>query len=82
MQLKGVGSKNFDVDRAKSRNPREVEAVVLKNRNGKTGGKTGFHFYAMFNYFAETNHTPTDKNIFCSSDITNLVLNDEDSKRL
>ena len=82
LQLKGVGSKNFDVDRAKSRNPREVEAVVLKNRNGKTGGKTGFHFYAMFNYFAETNNTPTDKNIFCSSDITNLVLNDEDSKRL
>ncbi len=82
LQLKGVGSKNFDVDKAKSRNPREVEAVVLKNRNGRTGGKTGFQFYAMFNYFAETDNIPTDKNIFDFSGGTDLVLNDKNSKRL
>ena len=49
----GVGDKNFDVDAAKSKNPREVEAVILKNRNGRTGGKIGYDFYAMFNYFEE-----------------------------
>lgn len=30
---------------------REVEAVILKNRNGKTGGKVGFKYYSLFNYF-------------------------------
>lgn len=54
LQLMGVGDKSFDVDAAKSRNPREVEAVILKNRNGRTGGKIGYDFYAMFNYFSET----------------------------
>ena len=58
LQFKGVGSKNFDIDQAKSRNPREVEAVILKNRNGRTGGRIGFDFYAMFNYFAESKSAP------------------------
>ena len=58
LQLKGVGNKNFDIDQAKSKNPREVEAVILKNRNGRTGGKIGFDFYAMFNYFAESDDVP------------------------
>ena len=58
LQLKGVGNKNFDIDQAKSKNPREVEAVILKNRNGRTGGRIGFDFYAMFNYFAESDATP------------------------
>lgn len=54
LQLKGVGNRNFDIDQAKSKNPRQVEAVILKNRNGRTGGRIGFDFYAMFNYFAES----------------------------
>ena len=54
LQLRGVGGKIFDVDKAKSREPREVEAVILKNRNGKTGGKICYDFYAMFNYFSES----------------------------
>lgn len=53
LQLKGAGSKDFDVNEAKSKNPREVELVILKNRNGKTGSKVQFSFYAMFNYFKE-----------------------------
>ena len=53
LQLMGVGSKSFDVDAAKSKNPREIEAVILKNRNGRTGDKIGYNFYAMFNYFSE-----------------------------
>ena len=58
LQLRGVGSANFDIDQAKSKNPRDVEAVILKNRNGRTGGKIGFDFYAMFNYFVESDAVP------------------------
>ena len=58
LQLRGVGSANFDIDQAKSKNPRDVEAVILKNRNGRTGGRIGFDFYAMFNYFAESDTAP------------------------
>jgi replicative DNA helicase len=59
LQLMGVGDKNFDVDTAKSKNPREVEAIILKNRNGRTGGKIGYNFHAMFNYFSETGEMNT-----------------------
>lgn len=53
LQLKGAGSKGFDANTAKSRNPREVELVVLKNRNGATGAKIAYEYYPMFNYFKE-----------------------------
>lgn len=57
LQLKGAGQKDFDATEAKSKNPREIELVILKNRNGKTGDKVPFEFYPMFNYFVE-NKTP------------------------
>ena len=53
LQLKGVGNKEFDVNEAKSKNPREVELIILKNRNGKTGNKVNFEYYPMFNYFKQ-----------------------------
>lgn len=53
LQLKGAGEKGFDVTAAKSKDPREVELVILKQRNGKTGGKVEFKYYPMFNYYAE-----------------------------
>jgi len=53
LQLKGAGSKDFDANTAKSKNPREVELVVLKNRNGATGAKVAYEYYPMFNYFKE-----------------------------
>lgn len=53
LQLKGVGKKDFDVNTAKNKNPREIELVILKNRNGATGGKIDFKYYPMFNYFEE-----------------------------
>ena len=53
LQLKGVGVKDFDVDKAKKENPRKVELVILKNRNGATGGKISYEYYPMFNYFNE-----------------------------
>lgn len=56
LQLKGAGDKDFDPTEAKKKNPREVELVILKNRNGQTGSKVPFEFYPMFNYFVENDN--------------------------
>ena len=53
LQLKGAGSKDFKSKEAKQRNPRQVELIVLKNRNGKTGSKIDYEYYPLFNYFKE-----------------------------
>ena len=53
LQLKGAGDRNFNVDEAKARNPREIELVILKNRNGATGKKLDYEYYPLFNYFDE-----------------------------
>ena len=53
LQLKGAGDKDFDPTEAKKKDPREIELVILKNRNGQTGAKVPFEFYPMFNYFME-----------------------------
>ena len=54
LQLHGVGDPDFNVDKAKQADPREIELVLLKQRQGKTGLKIGFDYYPMFNYFTET----------------------------
>lgn len=53
LQLAGAGEKSFDVDKAKRQNPRQVELVILKNREAPTGDKIAFKYYAMFNCFEE-----------------------------
>ena len=53
LQLKGAGSKGFDANEEKKKDPREIELVILKNRNGRTGDKIAFNYYPMFNYFKE-----------------------------
>lgn len=54
LQLKGAGEKDFNVDEAKDKNPREVELKILKSRNSRTGLKIDFSYYPMFNYFKES----------------------------
>lgn len=54
LQLAGVGKKDFDVDAAKAAEPREIELIVLKQRQGKTGIKIGYDYIPRFNHFAET----------------------------
>lgn len=51
LQLQGAGRPNFDVNAAKASNPRKIELVVLKNRNGPTGNKADLEYYPLFNYF-------------------------------
>lgn len=53
LQLRGAGESGFDPTEAKQRNPRDVEAVVLKNRNGPVGARIRFRYYPVFNFFAE-----------------------------
>lgn len=53
LQLVGAGTKGFDPTEAKKRNPRQVEAVILKNRNGKVGDKVAFDYHPLFNFFVE-----------------------------
>lgn len=53
LQLKGSDKSDFDVDEAKSKNPREIELYILKQRNGATGNKIDFEYYPLFNYFKE-----------------------------
>lgn len=58
LQLEGAGRKDikgkpmpFDVDKEKARNPRKIEAVILKNRSGKTGATVKFDYNPAFNRF-------------------------------
>lgn len=54
LQLKGAGAKDFDVDKEKSKTPREVEVAILKNRSGKTGQTMQFEYDPRFNLFKDT----------------------------
>lgn len=53
LQLRGAEGQDFNAAEEKRKNPREIELVVLKNRNGPTGDKIGFEYYPLFNYFRE-----------------------------
>jgi len=60
LQLHGTGTKNFDVTKEKAKNPRNIELVILKNRNGITGKKIQYCYYPMFNYFYEVGEIKDD----------------------
>ena len=45
--------KKIDVDKEKDDLPRKVQLVILKNRNGRTGGRINFDFDPRYNHFQE-----------------------------
>jgi replicative DNA helicase len=51
LQLKGAGTAGFNVNGAKNMDPREIEAVILKNRNGATGITVPFAYRPKFNLY-------------------------------
>jgi replicative DNA helicase len=57
LQLQGAGSRDMDVNAAKAREPRAVELVVLKNRNGVPYAKLPLRYYAKYNLFEEDSPT-------------------------
>ena len=48
-----IKEKRERIREAKSQDPREIQAVILKNRNGSTGGVIDLKYYPRFNYFVE-----------------------------
>ena len=53
LQLAGAGENGFNPNEEKQRTPRNIELVMLKNRNGRTGDKIEFEYHPQFNYFKE-----------------------------
>lgn len=53
LQFKGTGGKDFNLNEAKQKDPREIELKILKNRNGATGKTIEYEYYPLFNYFTE-----------------------------
>ena len=55
MQFKRISQDGFDVNEEKQGKGqygrRDVEVVILKNRNGRTGDKLEFEYYPIFNLF-------------------------------
>ena len=58
LQFRGAGEDDFDADKAKEKDPREIECCILKNRNGKiVPDGIPLLFYPVFNCFAEEGET-------------------------
>lgn len=53
LQLLGVGGRDFDVNAAKCREPRQLELVILKNRSGIPYAKLPMVYDARYNLFAQ-----------------------------
>lgn len=53
LQLRGAGGVGFDAAAEKKKTPREVELLILKNRNGMAGVSVEFEYYPRYNYFRE-----------------------------
>jgi replicative DNA helicase len=56
LQVEGADNKELkasDIVERKKATPRKIELVILKNRNGKVGGKIPFDYWPHFNYFVE-----------------------------
>ena len=51
--FKESGAVEYSSDAAKTRNPRQVELVLLKNRNGSPYGRIPYAYHAAYGYFSE-----------------------------
>ena len=47
------------INNAKNEEPRRVQLVGLKNRNGRSYFKCDYKYYPQFNYFEEADIIPT-----------------------
>lgn len=53
IQFQGAGEGSFDEKKEKDKDPRKIEVLILKYRNGKVGSSAKLYYYPMFNYFEE-----------------------------
>ena len=54
LQMAGVGTGKFDVETAKTDNPRKIEVKIMKNRNGPIVPSYLMYYYPADNLFMET----------------------------
>lgn len=53
LQARGAGSRAFNLDEEKRKDPRELELKILKNRSGALGEPIPFRYYPAFSCFEE-----------------------------
>lgn len=59
-----IKEKRERIKECKSANPRQIQLVILKNRNGKTGDTIDFKYYPEFNLFEEGKLQPWEKKMY------------------
>lgn len=57
-----LNEKREEYNLAKSKNPREIELVILKNRYGAATGTHNYKYYPKFNYFEEIDNNLVEVN--------------------
>lgn len=57
LQMSGIGSKGYDDLKARSADPRLVDLIVLKQRNGAVGITIPFQYHCRYNHFVEIETT-------------------------
>lgn len=53
LQARGAGTRNFNLDAEKRKDPRELELKILKNRTGALGDPVALRYYAAYSCFEE-----------------------------
>lgn len=53
LQARGAGSRTFNIDEEKRKDPRELELKILKNRSAALGNPVPFRYYPAFSCFQE-----------------------------
>lgn len=59
-----IKEKRERIKKCKSANPRQIQLVILKNRNGKTGDTIDFKYYPEFNLYEEGELQPWEKKMY------------------
>ena len=53
LQARGAGSRSFNIDEEKKKDPRELELKILKNRTGALCDPLALRYYPAFSCFEE-----------------------------
>lgn len=53
LQARGAGSRTFNIEEEKRKDPRELELKVLKNRSAALGNPIPLRYYPAFSCFEE-----------------------------
>jgi replicative DNA helicase len=56
LQFAATGNKDFNINAEKLKNPRQVELLMIKNRDGLPYSKISFNYYAKYNLFVQKMH--------------------------